>query len=93
VILIQTVACESLIGQNRDLMRELRHFPEGVFEPILAQLVSAGGKTDSPFEQARGIRLDRETVGDCLSCDSPGIPLTSVCHGFPQTHLATDEHR
>jgi hypothetical protein len=50
-------------------MRELRHFPEGVFEPILAQPVSASGKTDSPFEQARGIRFDRATVGDSLACE------------------------
>src|ERR1035438_2986437 len=50
-------------------MRELRHFPEGVFEPILAEPAGACGKTDGPFEQARGVRLNRATVGDCLACE------------------------
>src|ERR1022692_1216912 len=67
VILIQALAREGLVGQHRNLMRELRHFPEGVFKPILAQLVRASGKKDSLFEQARGIRLHRAAVGGSLA--------------------------
>jgi len=62
VIPIQTLSREGLVGQRRNLVRELRHFPKGVLQPILSQPFRSGGNTESLFEQGCGVGLDSTTA-------------------------------
>ncbi len=59
MILIQALSREGFIRRRGNLVRELRHFPEGVLKSAQVELGSSWRGMGSLFKQPRGIRLKR----------------------------------
>jgi hypothetical protein len=50
-------------------VRELRHFPEGVFKPVPADLGSFGRKVNGVFEQRGGMGFESAALSGGLSSE------------------------
>ena len=67
MIPIQVLPRESFIRQRGNLVRELRHFPEGVFKPVPVELGSSGRKMNGVFEQRGGIGFESAALSGAAS--------------------------